>query len=72
VGRYGAEKFYENVLRGKTEKAVVKNSFVSLFLEAGKSLLDTSEANGHDIVLTIEPNIQIFLEKILPPPSIFS
>ena len=65
VGRYGAEKFYENVLRGKTEKAVVKNSFVSLFLEAGKSLLDTSEANGHDIVLTIEPNIQIFLEKIL-------
>lgn len=65
IGRYGVEQHYENILKGKTENLNKSNSFIMLFLEAGKEFLSTDVDNGHDIVLTIEPKVQSFLENRL-------
>ncbi|MDD5032636.1 MAG: penicillin-binding protein 2 [Candidatus Pacebacteria bacterium] len=65
VGRYGIEKYYEEVLRGAKEKLEANTSFTTMFLQYGKDLLDTDAYSGHDIVLTIEPRVQRVLEESL-------
>lgn len=51
VGRYGLESFYENSLSGKDGKA------------SGNEVVGPEQ--GEDLVLTIDPNIQIESQKIL-------
>ena len=62
-GRYGAEETYEDVLSGRSD--YLKNDgFVENFLGFGKKFfLPPSE--GNDLILTIEPAVQIFFEKKL-------
>ena len=63
-GRYGIEKYYEDVLRGKTGYVEGSRSAGGILINLGKSLFSPPE-EGYDIVLTLEPNVQSFLEKKL-------
>ena len=62
AGRYGLERQYNNTL-----SSFGNNSYVNFFAEVFsdiKKTISTNEDKG-DLVTTIEPNVQIFLEKKL-------
>lgn len=65
VGRYGVEQYYEDILCGKKEDIKEGTSFAMLFVDLGKDFLSSNTYEGHDVVLTIEPRVQSFLENIL-------
>lgn len=65
TGRCGVEQYYEDILRGEKENFAESNSFATLFVELGKDFLGSGVYNGHDVVLTIEPRVQSFLENML-------
>ena len=60
-GRYGLENQYNSVLR-RTNENVYVNFFAEIFSNIHKTFSDTGNAEG-DIVSTIEPSVQSFLEK---------
>ena len=63
-GRYGLENYYEDSL-SREDSPVYRNFFVEMFSDLGTVLLaDKSERKG-DIVLTIEPIVQAFVESEL-------
>ncbi len=62
-GRYGLERFYEDTL-GRNNKEVYANFFVEVFSGIKKVLSSEEELEG-DIVTTIEPSVESFLEKKL-------
>jgi cell division protein FtsI/penicillin-binding protein 2 len=65
-GRYGVEYFYDDILKGK--KGVKANAFVleTAFNFAKKILDSPAEAKaGDDLILTVEPVVQAFLESAL-------
>ncbi len=64
VGQYGIEKFYEDHLRAEPEDAV-RNSFAEAFLGISRELFLKSLENKQDVILTIEPSVQGFLEVSL-------
>ena len=62
-GRYGIERYFENALKG--QEGFAKTSATGGFLtQLGKNLL-SPPTEGYDIVLTLEPSVQAFLERIL-------
>ncbi len=63
AGRYGLERYYETVLERKSDDAFV-NFFAEIFSDVKKSVSDKESLEG-DIVTTIEPTIQSFLEEDL-------
>ena len=63
-GRYGLERFYESELKGQEGYLRADRSAGGILLELGRSLFSPPE-EGKDIVLTIEPNVQTFLERKL-------
>lgn len=66
-GRYGLERAYENILN-RPHVASSANIFAQLFTNVRDSILSTDGAHG-DIVTTIEPTVQGYLEKILEKTS---
>jgi len=64
VGRYGIEEYYEKELGGKPGKTEVIKDASGRLTAVGDKILEESE-QGADIVLTIDPNIQFFIEKKL-------
>jgi stage V sporulation protein D (sporulation-specific penicillin-binding protein) len=62
-GRYGLERFYENVLGRSGDDAFV-NFFAEIFSNVKKSVSEEDDMEG-DIVTTIEPTIESFLEEQL-------
>src|SRR3989338_3825612 len=62
-GRYGIERSYEDVLARGRESLNV-NFFAEVFDNISKSLLGESSKEG-DLILTIEPSVQGFLENEL-------
>ncbi|MCC2631262.1 MAG: peptidoglycan glycosyltransferase, cell division protein FtsI (penicillin-binding protein 3), partial [Candidatus Paceibacter sp.] len=60
-GRYGLENYYDDVLQ-RNDQNVYVNFFAEVFSDIRKTLTDTGTIEG-DIVSTIEPNVQAFLEK---------
>lgn len=57
-GRYGLERYYDDILSSEN-----KNSYVNFFAEVFSSDDENLEINNKaDLVLTIEPNAQAFLE----------
>ncbi|MDO8430625.1 MAG: penicillin-binding protein 2, partial [Candidatus Taylorbacteria bacterium] len=62
-GRYGLESYYEDIL---SRKSIVLNInfFAELFSGIKKSVFDESHKEG-DIVTTIEPTVESYLEKTL-------
>lgn len=61
-GRYGLERHYEPILSRSGDKAFV-NFFAEIFSNVKKGITD--ESLEGDIVTTIEPSIQAFLEQEL-------
>ncbi|MFA4890327.1 MAG: penicillin-binding protein 2 [Candidatus Paceibacterota bacterium] len=62
-GRYGLEKYYENILGRKEDNGGSANSFAEIIMDIKKTVSDNTP-NG-DIVLTIEPEAQSFFEESL-------
>lgn len=69
-GRYGIERFYENALmreraaEERDDAKTAKKSLLAGVFAKGKSIF-TQEREPSDIVLTIEPTVQRFLERAL-------
>lgn len=61
AGRYGLEKTYENTLKRDGE-SLYANFFAETFLNIKQGLTDDENARG-DIVTSIEPSVQGFLEQ---------
>jgi len=62
-GQYGLERSYESVL-SRTNKNTYANFFVELFSNIKGTLIDGQQSNGN-VVTTIEPHVQAFLESEL-------
>jgi cell division protein FtsI/penicillin-binding protein 2 len=62
-GRYGLERAYENIL-SRTSSASSANIFAQLFTNIHDTVFSMDSAHG-DIVTTIEPTVQAYLEKVL-------
>lgn len=63
TGRYGLERYYNNVLKRDTDTTNV-NFFAEVFSNLGDILGDDEERRGN-LVATIEPTVQAELEKTL-------
>jgi cell division protein FtsI/penicillin-binding protein 2 len=63
AGRYGLESYYEDTLKRSDDSAYV-NFFAEIFSDLNKTITQQSSLEG-DIVSTIEPNVQIFLQRQL-------
>ncbi len=62
-GRYGIERTYDDVLARQSQGSTV-NVFADLFSGLG-SVFGSSDENQGDVVTTIEPTTQAYLEKVL-------
>ncbi|MFA6585633.1 MAG: penicillin-binding protein 2 [Candidatus Paceibacterota bacterium] len=62
-GRYGLERQYENVLARNKDNPYI-NFFAEVFSNINKTLFSDESKEG-DVVTTIEPSVQSFLEKTL-------
>lgn len=63
VGQYGLERQYESLLE-RTNESMYTNFFVEMFSDI-KNSFSAGEYNEGDIVTTIEPNVQSYLEQTL-------
>ena len=64
VGRYGIEYSQESILKGVEYYLDGRRTLAGTFLDWGKKLFPGVKSSG-SAVLTIEPQTQLFLEKIL-------
>ncbi|MCH7883162.1 penicillin-binding protein 2 [Patescibacteria group bacterium] len=64
TGRYGIEYGQERILKGETSRLEGRTTLGGIFLDWGRKIFRIPRS-GADIVLTIEPQLQIFLEKEL-------
>ncbi len=62
-GRYGLERFYNNELL-RTDNKLYVNFFAEVFSDINRTLFKDKISEG-DVVTTIEPTVQSFLEKKL-------
>jgi cell division protein FtsI (penicillin-binding protein 3)/stage V sporulation protein D (sporulation-specific penicillin-binding protein) len=62
-GRYGLEKYYEDVLKRNSSNLYV-NTFAEIFSNINKNIGKEKEREG-DIVTTIDPEIQSYVEGII-------
>lgn len=63
-GLYGVEKHYDYILQ-RSEKDLNKNFFADIFSNLGDIILGNQEKREGDIILTIEPSVQLNLEEEL-------
>jgi cell division protein FtsI/penicillin-binding protein 2 len=63
AGRYGLERYYEDVLRRDPGSAY--NNFFAEFFSSVKQTFGSSSSQEGNIVTTIEPSVQLFLEDEL-------
>jgi len=63
AGRYGLERYYEDVLRRNNDRVFV-NFFAEIFSNIQEAFSDEGSLEG-DIVTSIEPSVELFLEKEL-------
>ena len=62
-GRYGVERYYEDVLiRDETELSI--NFFAEVFANIRQSIFYDTKSRQGDVILTIEPEVQRFLEIV--------
>lgn len=62
-GRYGLERYYDDVLRRGEENLYV-NFFAEIFANLGQSLFYRGEREG-DIIISLEPEVERHLETVL-------
>lgn len=63
AGRYGLERYYEDILK-RDGSAAYNNFFAQFFSDVKESLSEYPRQEG-DIITTIEPSTQLFLENEL-------
>lgn len=63
-GRYGLERYYDDVLTHKTERLSV-NFFAEIFSNFGDVLFESSESRSGDVVTTLEPTVSRMLSQEL-------
>ncbi len=63
AGRYGLERFYEDTLK-RTSKDIYTNFFARIF-HGVKNIGDESVVKEGDLITSIEPQVQMFLEATL-------
>ncbi len=63
AGRYGLERFYEGILKREGDEVFV-NFFAEIFSNI-RSVVDDDAALEGDVVTSIEPSVEAFLEKVL-------
>lgn len=63
VGRYGLEKYYEDILSRKSNQIYV-NFFAEIFSNIEQVVSDNSKREG-EIVASIEPTVENYLEKVV-------
>lgn len=63
-GRYGLERYYDDVLYMDTAKREV-NFFAEIFTNIGQIFFDSTTARSGDIVTTIEPSVARMLDTTL-------
>ncbi|MFA5997670.1 MAG: penicillin-binding protein 2 [Candidatus Paceibacterota bacterium] len=63
TGRYGLERYYDETLAREGDGGS-SSFFADLFLKSGAAILSDSAREG-DIVTTIEPSVQGFLERVI-------
>lgn len=63
AGRYGLERYYEDILKKDPSKAY-NNFFAEFFSNVKDTLGDDLQGEG-DIITSIEPSVQLFLENEL-------
>lgn len=64
IGRYGIEENYEDELGGEQGFVEAKRDSLGNILSVNNNVLKEAE-DGADIILTIDPNVQYFVEEIL-------
>ena len=63
-GRYGLERYYNDTLSRNTDSLYV-NFFAEIFSNINKTLFTYDNTREGDIITTIEPSVQLFLERKL-------
>lgn len=63
-GRYGLERYYNDTLSRNTDNLYV-NFFAEIFSNVNKTLFKQGGKREGDVVTTIEPSVQLFLERKL-------
>lgn len=64
TGRYGLERYYEEILSRNEEKLSV-NFFAEIFSNLGSVIFDTAEAKTGDVITSIEPTVARMLDQEL-------
>ncbi len=64
TGRYGLERYYEEVLTRK-DKRISVDLFAEIFSNIGSIVFDTTDARTGDIVTTLEPTVARLLDQQL-------
>lgn len=64
TGQYGLERFYDKELT-KPNTGLYVNFFAELFTNIRNTLFLSDERPGADVVTSIEPNVQTFVENLL-------
>ncbi len=63
-GRYGIERYYDDTLSRSTNNTYV-NFFAEIFSNINKTLFDRDGSREGDVVTSIEPSVQLYLERTL-------
>ena len=64
VGRYGLERYYEDVL-SRDSKALYVNFFAEVFANLGSIIFDRGSVREGNLVTTLEPTVQGQLESVI-------
>jgi cell division protein FtsI/penicillin-binding protein 2 len=64
IGRYGIEEYYEKELSGKSGFVEAKIDSLGELISIGDRVLREAK-DGADLILTIDPNVQFFVEEKL-------
>ena len=64
LGRYGLERYYEDTL-SRAGNSLYINFFAEIFSNINKTLFKSEAGREGDIITTIEPSVQLFLEEKL-------
>ena len=64
VGKYGLERYYDNVLVRESERLSV-NFFAEIFTNVGSTVFDARNERAGDVVTSIEPTVERTLDRVL-------
>lgn len=63
-GVYGLERYYDDIL-SRADNDIYVNFFAEVFANLNKTLFDSSSESEGDVVTSIEPSVELFLDRKL-------